>query len=313
MTKYEKHGVLHVNAKGKLVDHNGEEVALYGFSSHGLSWYPQYINRDFFEFMSEKWHVDVIRLAMYTDEENGYCVGDEENRAGLLDLIDRGVKAATEVGLYVIIDWHILRDSNPLIYSDMAAEFFDIVAERYHAYGNVIYEICNEPNVNCTWKDIKTYAEEIIPIIRKHTKYAPIFVGTPTWSQDVDEAAKDPITIDKNLMYVFHFYADTHRDELRAKFKAAAENGLPLIITEFGCCDASGAGDNNFEQSDMWIRLADNYNVGYIMWNISNRDETSASFKPDCDKTTGFEEEDLSEACKWFLKVLEDHREKKQS
>ncbi|MCR5356682.1 MAG: glycoside hydrolase family 5 protein [Lachnospiraceae bacterium] len=307
MTKYDKYGALHVNAKGKLVDRNGVTVTLHGFSTHGLSWYPQYVNRDFFSFMSEKWHVDVIRLALYTAEKDGYCVGDEANKERLLEVIDRGVKAATEVGLYVVIDWHILSDSNPLIYKDEAVKFFDLMASKYHAYGNVFYEICNEPNKDCTWKDIKSYAEEVIPVIRKHDKYAVILCGTPKWSQEVDQAAADPITIDDNLMYVLHFYADSHRDKLRNKFEEAAKGGLPLFITEFGCCDAGGDLANNFEQAGSWIELADKYDVSYIMWNIANRDESSASFVPHCDKTTDFTDEDLNEACRWYLKVLKDH------
>lgn len=312
MTKYEKHGALHVNSRGKLVDHNGEVVALHGFSSHGLSWYPEYINRDFFEFMKNNWNVDIVRLAMYTDELDGYCVGDEANKEKLLEVIDRGVKAATEVGLYVIIDWHILADSNPLIYKEEAIKFFDYVAAKYHAYGNVIYEICNEPNVNCVWSDIKAYAQEIIPIIRKYDPYAVILVGTPTWSQDVDEAVADPITIDKNLMYVLHFYADTHRDELRSKFETAAQTGLPLFISEFGCCDASGAGDNNFEEAGKWIELADKYQTSFIIWSLANRDETCATFVPECTKITAFEQEDLKPACKWFIGVLQEHSPAKE-
>ncbi len=308
MTKYEKHGALHVNNKGKLVDHNGEVVALHGYSTHALSWYPEYVNREFFEFMSEKWHVDVVRLAMYTAEENGYCVGDEANKLKLIEVVDRGVKAATELGLYVIIDWHILSDSNPLMHKDEAIKFFDLMAEKYKAYGNVIYEICNEPNVDCTWEDVKAYAEEVIPVIRKHDEYAVILVGTPVWSQKVDQAAANPIRIDKNLMYVLHFYADSHREELRAIFEAAAQAGLPLFISEFGCCDASGNFSNNFEQAQAWIDLADKYDVSFIMWNIANRDESSASFVPTCTKTTNdFVDEDLREACKWYIDVLAKH------
>lgn len=310
MTKYEKHGALHVNNKGKLVDHNGEIVTLHGYSSHGLSWYPQYINRDFFKQMSEEWCVDVVRLAMYTAEEDGYCVGDEANKQKLIDLIDKGVKAATELGLYVIIDWHILSDSCPLMHKDEAIKFFDLCASRYHAYGNVFYEICNEPNVESNWANIKAYAEEVIPVIRKYDEYAVILVGTPSWSQFVDEAAADPITIDKNLMYVLHFYADTHRDDLRKRFTDASEAGLPLFISEFGCCDASGNGDNNFEQAQIWIDLADKYDVSFVMWNLANRDESSASFKPECDKITGFTQEDMNPSCKWYIDVLKKHSKK---
>lgn len=308
MTKYEKHGALHVNSKGKLVDHLGEVVALHGYSTHGLSWYPEYVNRDFFIQMRDEWAVDVVRLAMYTAEKDGYCVGDEANKEKLLEVVRRGVKAATEVGLYVIIDWHILADSNPLMNMEEAKKFFDLMAGEFKSYGNVIYEICNEPNVDASWADIKAYANEIIPVIRKHTPYAVILCGTPTWSQRVDEAVADPITIDNNVMYVLHFYAGTHRDELRGIFEDAAKAELPLFISEFGCCNADGNGGNNFEQAQAWIDLADKYEVSFIMWNIANRDESSASFVPECKKTTGFVEEDMNEACKWYIDVLKKHQ-----
>lgn len=312
-TKYEQHGALYFNRSGKLVDCDNRIVQLRGYSTHGLSWYPQYVNREFFQFMRDRWHVDVIRLAMYTAEEDGYCVGTEENKKRLLEVIDRGVKAATELGLYVIIDWHILSDSNPLIHIEEASEFFKIVARKYHAYGNVIYEICNEPNVNCTWADIKKYAETIIPIIREYDSYSVILVGTPTWSQDVDEAVKAPIKGDNNLGYVLHFYADTHRDELRNKLSEAAENKLPLFVSEFGICDACGDGEGNEEQGKIWLDLLDKYDISYCMWNLGNRDESSASFIPSCEKTTDFTEEDLNPSAKWYIHELALRNKPKQS
>lgn len=327
-TKYEKHGALHIK-NGKLVDYKGSVVTLHGYSTHGLSWYPEYVNREFFEFMKEKWHVDVVRLAMYTDEEDGYCVGDEANKQKLLKVIDDGVRFATELGLYVIIDWHILLDYSPHMYKEEAKKFWDYISKKYSAYGNVMYEICNEPNMDCDWRDVKTYAEnpellaeltakpscewsdikayteEIIPIIRANDKYAVIMVGTPVWSQRVDEAAKDPITIDKNVMYVLHFYANTHTDELRGIMKDAAEGGLPIFVTEFGSCSADGNGGHNPVEADKWVALMDELDISFIMWNISNRDETSASFVPECNKTTNdFTMDDLREPAKWFINVL---------
>ncbi len=334
-TKYDIHGALHVNNKGKLVDHDGNVVTLRGLSSHSLSWYPQYINRDFFEFMKDEWKIDIVRLAMYTEEEDGYCVGDEANKEKLLEVIDRGVKYATEVGLYVIIDWHILLDYNPWMFKDEAVKFWEIVAEKYKSYGNVFYEICNEPNMDCDWRDVKSYAEhpehlkdmltkktcewsdiksfaeEIIPVIRKHDPYAVILVGTPVWSQRVDQAAADPITIDKNLMYVLHFYANTHKDELRARLQKAAEEGLPLFVTEFGTCSADGAGKHNPDEAKIWLDLLDKYEISYILWSISNRDETCATFKPTCEKTgKDFTDEDMREPALWFVNELKNGRGK---
>lgn len=68
--------------------------------------------------------------------------------------------------------------------------------------------------------DVKSYAEDVIPVIRKNAKDAIIIVGTPTWSQDVDLAAKDPITGQENICYTCHFYAATHKDNIRDKVKA---------------------------------------------------------------------------------------------
>ena len=68
---------------------------------------------------------------------------------------------------------------------------------------NVIYEICNEPNGGTSWSTIKKYAEKIIKGIRTYDKKAVILVGTPNWSQDVDQAALSPVSkkYRKNVMY----------------------------------------------------------------------------------------------------------------
>ena len=303
-TKYDTHGALYFNPAGKLVDHNGKVVQLRGFSSHNLSWYPQYINRPFFEFMRDKWHVDVVRLAMYTAEKNGYCVGDEPNKKTLIQLIDKGIKAATELGLYVIIDWHILSDSNPLMHMAEAADFFRKMAKRYHAYGNVIYEICNEPNVNCSWSDIKQYAQTIIPIIREYDQYGIILVGTPNGSQDVDIIFHDPVIGYSNIGYTLHFYANSHHDELRSKLTDAVNHKLPLFVSEFDICDASSDGNINEEQGKLWLDIMDEHEISYCMWNLSNSNESCASFIPSCEKTTDFADEDLNLSARWYIHEL---------
>ena len=305
MTKYEKYGVLHVDAKGQLVDRNGEVVVLRGFSTHGLSWYPEYVNRDFFEFMQDEWKIDLVRLAMYTDEEDGYCVGTEANKEKLLKVIDDGVKAATELGLYVIIDWHILKNSNPKIYKEEALDFFAKVSKKYAAYGNVFYEICNEPNVDCTWEDIKSYAEEVIPVIRENAKYNPILVGTCSWSQRLDWAWENPLTCDKNLLYVCHFYAMTHKDELRARVREARKRNFPVFVSEFGTMLADGQGGHSTEEAEKWMELLDELNISRAMWAIANRDESCASFLPTCTKIhKGFTEDDMRDSAKWYVGYL---------
>ena len=299
----EMYGALSVK-EGRLTAQNGETVQLKGISSHGLSWYPEYVNYETMKFMRDQWGIQLFRLAMYTAEEDGYCVGSQENKNKLKQVVKDGVQAATQLGLYVIIDWHILSDSNPLQYQAEAMDFFDEMAQLYKDHTNVLYEICNEPNVDAEWKDIREYAQNVIPVIRKHDQKAVILVGTPTWSQDVDAAQADPVQGDENLMYVLHFYADTHRDELRNKLQIAVMQGLPVFVSEFGICDASGNGAINEEQGDIWLNLLDENKISYAIWNLSNRDESSALIRPDCQKLTDFTEADLSDEAHWYLKKL---------
>lgn len=295
-------GRLHVKGT-KLVDKKGHEVQLRGVSTHGLSWYPQYVNDKCFAKLHDKWGANVVRLAMYTEEYNGYCSGDAKNRSDLKKLIKKGVKLAKKHKMYVIVDWHILSDGNPNSHKKEAKAFFREMSREFKGYNNVIYEICNEPNNGTSWKEIKSYARSVISTIRKNDKKAVIVVGTPTWSQDVDQAAADPIKGD-NIMYALHFYAATHKTDLRNKMTAAINKGLPVFVTEYGICDASGNGAIDKKEADRWVQTMDEYGVSYIAWNLSNKQESSSIIKSSCPKVSGFKKSELSDEGRWLYHLL---------
>lgn len=286
----------------QLVDSEGRPVQLKGISTHGLAWYPQYVNRECFRQLKEEWGMDVIRLAMYTAESGGYCT--DGNQEDLKALVRDGVEYATDCGLYVIIDWHILSDGNPNTYLEEARAFFREMSEAYADYDNVIYELCNEPNGGVSWAEIKSYAEQVIAAIRERDRDAVILVGTPNWSQYVDQAAADPITGYDNVMYTLHFYAATHKDPLRDAMVQAIADGLPIFVSEYGICDASGNGGIDMAQADEWVRVMDEQGISYVAWNLSDKAETSAILKNGCGRTSGFSQEDLSESGRWLLKML---------
>ncbi len=295
-------GRLHVKGT-KLVDKKGHEVQLRGVSTHGLSWYPQYVNDKCFAQLHDKWGANVVRLAMYTEEYNGYCSGDAKNRSDLKKLIKKRVRLAKKHKMYVIVDWHILSDGNPNSHKKEAKAFFREMSREFKGYNNVIYEICNEPNNGTSWKEIKSYARSVISTIRKNDKKAVIVVGTPTWSQDVDQAAADPIKGD-NIMYALHFYAATHKTDLRNKMTAAINKGLPVFVTEYGICDASGNGAIDKKEADRWIKTMDEYGVSYIAWNLSNKQESSSIIKSSCPKVSGFKKSELSDEGRWLYHLL---------
>ena len=285
-----------------LVDGSGKAIQLRGVSTHGLAWYPGYVNEACFKQLHDEWGVNVVRLAMYTAEYGGYCTGGD--RAALKKLIRNGVRYAAAQGMYVIIDWHILSDGDPNTYLSQAREFFAEVSAEYAGYDNVLYEICNEPNGGTSWSRIKSYAEQIIPVIRANDPDAVILVGTPNWSQYVDQAAADPIRGYDNIMYTLHFYAATHTDDLRGKMVAAVNAGLPVFVSEYGICDASGSGAINETQANLWVEAMDRYGISYVAWNLSNKSETSAIFRSSCAKTSGFTQSDLSASGKWLYRML---------
>lgn len=301
-TPLKEHGRLSVK-KTKLVDKNGKVFQLKGVSSHGINWDvgEPFVNKKAMKTLRDKWNVNCFRVAMYTQDYNGYCVTDEANQKKLLKTIDRAVKAAKELGMYVIIDWHILNDQTPVKYQGQAKAFFTKMAKKYGDYDNVLFEICNEPNGGTQWSEIKKYAEKLIKTIRKYSD-AIIIVGTPNWSQDVDIASKAPIKKQKNIMYTVHFYAATHKDSYREKVKTAVKNGLPVICTEFSACEASGDGSYDFKSAKKWLKLLDSYDISYVCWSLSNKPEAASLLASSCTKTEGFQSSDLSEMGKWLKK-----------
>lgn len=301
---YKAHGKLAVSGTD-LVDASGSKFQLKGVSTHGLTWFADFVSKDTYQYFKDSFGINLVRFAMYTDtgDSYGYCSGG--NKSEIEELLGKGVDAATDLGLYVIIDWHILNDNDPNMHIDDAKDFFDRISKKYASYGNVIYEIANEPNGGTTWDSVKSYAETIIPIIRKNAPDAIIIVGTPTWSQDVDVAAADPITDQTNRMYAVHFYAATHKDDLRNKVQSALDSGLPIFVSEFGLCDASGNGSIDYDQSDAWFDLINDKNLSYAAWNISNKAETSSLFDSSCTKTSGFTDDDLSDSGRYIKEKIE--------
>lgn len=286
----------------KLTDKSGNTVQLRGLSTHGIAWFPDYINQDFIRQLHDDFGINVIRFAMYTEEYNGYCSGG--NQTDLKEMINRGVQYATENDMYAIIDWHTLSDNNPKSHLDEAVNFFDEMSKKYSDADNVIYEICNEPNGGTTWEDIKDYAQQVIKVIRANDKDGVILVGTPNWCQYTDEVADNPIEGYDNIMYTLHFYAATHKDDIRQRMQSSIDKGVPVFVSEFGICDASGSGAIDENEAGKWLDIMNKNDVSYVMWNISNKDETSSIFKASCDKNNGFTQDDLSDSGKWFLNMM---------
>lgn len=296
-TPYANHGKLHVSG-AYLYDEHGAKYQLYGMSTHGISFenyaYGGYLNAAAMETLRDDWNTNCIRIVMYPRDYNGYLTGGD--KAKLKQIVCNGIEAATSAGMYVLVDWHV-HNYNPCETQNEAITFLREISAKYANYGNVLYEICNEPT-NSPWNSaIKPYAEAVIPAIRANAPDAVIIVGTNTWSQDVEGPLANPLSF-KNVMYTFHFYANTHTASYRSRVESAIKQGLPIFITEFGTCDASGNGGFNSAESQAWFDLCATYSISHLNWSLCNKGETASAISSGCSKTSGWSVGDLTESGK---------------
>ena len=312
-----KHGRLHlakVDGYGNapvIVDQYGKPFQMRGASTHGVQWFPEYINKGAMQTLRDEWGVNLLRMACYVTQYNGYTKGGQS----LIDSkIVEGVQAAKELGMYVIVDWHI-HEENPHTTKTVAEQFFKKYATLYKDYDNVIFEICNEPT-GVQWytggNDLYSYCKDIAGIIRDCGSKALIVCGTNNWSQDVEDVAKKPLKDDgfEDIMYTFHFYSGTHYEDKRQKVRTAVAAGTPIFVTEFGICDASGNGGYDTANADEWIEFLDSMNISYACWSFCNKGESASYLKTSCNKTTGgFEESDLTTTGIWLVNTYRAHQD----
>ena len=322
-TPFGKHGKLSLKevdgySAPIIVDESGEPFQLRGASTHGMHWNEMtpYVNKGAFQSLRDEWGVNMVRLVSYVTQ-GGYTQGSQE----LLDsTIQKGVEAATELGMYVIIDWHIHAES-PITTQSQAETFFRKYATMYKDYDNVIFEICNEPTgiqwYNGSGSDLYSYCKDIAGIIQNECENDALIVcGTNTWSQDVDDVAQKPLKDDgfKNILYTFHFYSGSHYDDKMNKVRMATSAGTPIFVTEFGICDASGNGGYDTANADAWIELLDSYNISYACWSLCNKNESASYLLPSCLKTEGgWLESDLSTTGIWLVNTYRAHQDKEEN
>jgi len=298
-THVERFGALSVT-DGKITDSRGRNIALSGVShfwSNTTFGQEDIYNAKVVNYLAEEWGASLFRAAMGIDAKGGY-LDDKMNEARARIVID----AAIAEGAYVIIDWHSHHAED---YPEEAIEFFTRMAEIYGDHPNVIYEIYNEPLDTATWiDDVKPYSEKVIAAIRNVDPDNLIIVGSPSWSQDVDIVARNPITGYDNIAYTMHFYAGTHGDELRVKTQTAINAGLAIFVSEWGTINADGDGDIAAESVKTWFQFLDKYCLSHANWAVSNKAEGASIFKTSASQTDEWSDNDLSESGKVVKKTV---------
>jgi len=266
-TIVQKHGQLRVQGN-RIVDASGAPVQLRGMSLYWSQWIPKYYTASTVKWLRDDWKITVIRAAMAV-KPDGYETNPEAERKKVITVVD----AAIELGLYVIIDYHAHTAHENRA---QAQAFFADMARRYGNTPNVLYEPYNEP-LDVSWaKVLKPYHEAVIDSIREHDPDNIVIVGTRNWSQQVAEAAANPIQR-SNVAYTLHFYANTHGQSLRDDAQKALNRGAALFVTEYGTTDATGDGPVNESATRQWWAFLDQNFIGHLNWSVADIRESSAA------------------------------------
>ena len=282
-TPVERHGQLRVEGN-RILGQDGRPAMLRGMSLFWSQWKGGFYNAEVVDWLVEDWRIDVIRVAVAV-EPDGYLEHPEREWRKAERVID----AAIAAGIYVIVDWHAHRP-----HPDAAGAFFERIARRYGDRPNLIYETWNEPLPEHGWAEVvKPYHETVIARIRRHDPDNLVVAGTPTWTQDVDVAARDPLR-DANVAYALHFYAGTHGQELRDKAQAALDAGAALFVSEWGTTNADGDGPVDEAASRAWWEFMAANQLSDLNWSINDKAESSAALRPGASRRGGWRDRDLT-------------------
>lgn len=283
----------YVNEYGKLklvgnqlCSEKGEPVQLRGWSTHGKNWQGSNFD-DKNDFLGMKKHgANVARIAMYL------ISGGSED----LNWVKQCIQWTNELGMYCLVDWHILTPGNPNdgAYSN-APNFFSALSQWVvqNGYKNVLYEICNEPNENTegtiyrpnVWKQIKEYSQKVLPKIEQNDPGAIVIIGTPQWDKALVFPMEDPVgEYNLGLMYSFHHYTCDQKQFLGLLSSAAAY--IPLFVTEWGLSTDDGGENGQVceDGGDNLLRICNGKNLGnqrisWCNWSWSADYRSSSALK----------------------------------
>ena len=171
--------------------------------------------------------------------------------AEYLKLLDQAVDWCSELGMYVIIDWHSIGNLKSgmfqaPMYDTSAAEtlaFWRTIARHFQGHNTVaFYELFNEPTHfngmlgRMTWTEWRELNEEMIGVIRFWDKETIPLVAGFDWAYDLDHIRYEPVRAE-GIGYVTHPYANKRSQPWEPKWEenfAFAAGRYPLIATEWG-------------------------------------------------------------------------------
>ncbi len=273
---------ISVNGKN-IVTESGKTIRLEGVSFSDpdkLEKDGQWNKRYFQE--AKNWGCNVVRFAIHPTAVN--------NRGwdAYFKLVDQGVAWATELEMYVIIDWHSIGNLNTEKFTnkmynttwDETVKFWQTTAKRYKGNSTVaVYELFNEPTNEggklgeLTWKTWRPTLEKLIDKITAIDKEKIFLVAGMNWGYFLDEVLENPVDR-KNVAYCSHPYPQKREKPWEPQWEkdwGKVAEKYPIIATEFGFMGADERGAHipcisDESYGEAIINYMDKKGISYTLW-----------------------------------------------
>ena len=275
-----------VNANGQLrieganiVNKNGTPYQLRGVSSYNFHECSDVFTDDVIKTLGSDWGCNVVRLAFYGDvnEDPGYGKMEKQYFEEMCNVTD----SLIEQGLYVIIDWQINENGDPMQNKDVAVDFFSKVSAAYGDKENIIYEICSNPNGEIyndpdsgpvDWPRIKEYAEAVTAAIRENDPDNIIICGTRDNCLEIMDPAEDSLA-DENTCYAYHFSGSLNgfQDDI----VNAGKKGICVFASEWYPVSNWDEEVTMLDNTKDWLDFLDSNKISWVSWPMGSNGQVS--------------------------------------
>lgn len=273
-----------IRVDGKnFVNPAGETVRFQGVSFAD----PDKIQRDghwnkaFFE-EARNWGSNIVRFAIHPRAWRAH--GPE----AYLSMVDQGVAWATELGLYVIIDWHSIGNLNTEQFTgqgyittmEETVDFWERIARRYQGNHTVaFYELFNEPTNSggklgpLTWQTWRPTLEMLIDKVNAIDPQKVFLVAGMDWGYLLNEVPEHPVRR-PNVAYVSHPYPQKREQPWEPQWEkdwGKVADIYPIIATEFGFVGKGERGEHipcigDETYGEAIIAYFDKKGISYTVW-----------------------------------------------
>jgi aryl-phospho-beta-D-glucosidase BglC (GH1 family) len=203
--------------------------------------------------------------------------------AKYLQLLRQAVDWCTELGMYVVIDWHSIGNLGMELFQNReyvtsrqeTYEFWRTIAMNFRGNTTVaFYELFNEPTLfngqlgSMSWSEWKKINENIIHLIRAYDNEKIPLVAGLDWAYDLTPLRIEPIEAE-GIGYVTHPYSHKRPKPYEPKWEedfGFAAGRYPVVATEFGFVMGREGMVENGEYGKTIINYLERKGISWICW-----------------------------------------------